>query len=149
MGRMADPNVAIQEGVLTLLNNQAVATALNVPLAELPLRFWDAPPAQDAALPYILVTIPVTIDVGGVDHQVEVMVRAEVDVQVIGREEAYEPLQPIVAAIHQALQGATSVPLNGGGWLMSARRLRTIAYPEQTDAVEYRHLGGTYEVFAQ
>ena len=79
----------------------------------------------------------------------EVMAVAEATVKAVSREEGYEPIRPVAVAIHHALHGKVNVPLNGAGTMLSSRRLRAVAYPEQSNGIEYRHLGGTYEVYAQ
>lgn len=146
MSRLADITVAIQEWVVSALTgSQELEDALGVPVAE---RLWDSAPSPDAALPYLLLQVVEPRDVGTVGL-VEVMASSLVTVKVVGREEAYDPLAPIAVAIHHALQGKTNVPLNGGGTMLSSVRRRAIAYPEQSNGVEYRHLGGTYEVIAQ
>ncbi len=149
MSRIADAPIAVLEFVVGRLRNlQALADALDVDVTELPHRLWDAPPDTNAPEPFVIVDVAEPRDVNTVP-MVEVMVRAEVTVKVVGRAESWEVLGPAYVAIHGALQGTSSVPLNGGGMALTCRRLRAIAYPETTNGVEYRHLGGTYEVFAQ
>lgn len=147
--RLADITVAIQEWVVTRLSTSVdLANALTIPLNEVAARLWDATPPMDADLPYIEMNVSEPRDVGGVG-MAEVMASAEVTVKVVGREEGYEPLRPIAAAIHAALHGRTGDPVAGGGAVLSSRRVRALAYPEQTQGIEYRHLGGTYAVNAQ
>lgn len=148
MSRMADVSVAIQEWVATALQTQEVADALGVPVSGVLARVWDSTPPNDASLPYVDVVVAGPRDLGGVGLT-EVMATAEVTVKAVGRTEAYEPLQPLARAIHHALHGCTNVPVSGGGLVLSSRRLRSVAYPEQAQGIEYRHLGGTYEVYAQ
>jgi len=149
VSRLADISVAIQEWVVTALQTQELADALGLDTpADVVARLWDSPPPPDAALPYLDVVVAEPRDVGGVGLA-EVMAVSLVSVKVVGRTEAYEPIRPAAVALHHALHGRTNVPLNGGGTMLSSRRVRTIAYPEQTQGIEYRHLGGTYEVHAQ
>lgn len=149
MSRLADPSVAIQEWIVgALLASQELADALGETPTTLGARLWDSTPPTDAVLPYVDIRVTEPMDVGAVGL-VEVMVRAEATVKVVGEAESYEPINPVAIALHHALQGQKSVPLNGGGVMLSSRRLRSVAYPEQTNGIEYRHLGGTYEVFAQ
>jgi hypothetical protein len=149
MSRIADASVALQEFVVArIAASQDVADALGVDLADVSARIWDSTPPPDADLPYIDVTVGTPDDVNTVP-MVEVMVRGEVTVKVVGQAEAYEPVSAVYKPVHAALQGRVSVPLNGDGVVLSSRRLRSIAYPEQVNGIEYRHLGGTYEVFVQ
>lgn len=149
MSRLADISVAIQEWVVTALQTQELADALGVAQPQdVVARTWDSTPPPDAALPYLDVVVAEPRDIGGVGLT-EVMAVALVTVKVVDRAEAYEPIRPVAVAIHQALHGQTNVPLNGGGTMLSSRRLRAVAYPEQSQGIEYRHLGGTYEVHAQ
>lgn len=111
-------------------------------------RIWDNPPPSDARLPYLYVFTSDPIDQGGVG-MAEVMATTELTVQVIDQADGYEALQPLATALHQTLHGALNVPLNGGGWMLSSRRVRQVAYPERTDGIQYRHLGGTYQVTVQ
>lgn len=149
MSRIADAPIAVLEFINGQLRNyQPLADALGIELAELPFRIWDSPPDAEAPEPFVVIDVAEPRDVNTIP-MVEVMVRAEATVKVVGRAEAYEVLGAAYRAVHAALQGKASVPLNGGGTALTCRRLRALAYPETTNGVEYRHLGGTYEVFAQ
>jgi len=149
MSRMADPGVAMQEWAISALSaSQELATALEVDQGDVAARLWDSIPGNDAPLPYVLVQAVEPRDVGGVG-MAEVMATGFLTAKVVGREESYDPLSPIANAIHQTLHGATNVPVSGGGLMLSSRRVRAISYPEQSQGVEYRHLGGLYEVSAQ
>lgn len=149
MSRLADISVAIQEWVVTALtSSQELADALGVELDQVAQRLWDAPPPPDADLPYVDIVVAEPRDIGGVG-MAEVMARAEVTVKTVGRAESYEPIGPVAVAIHHALQGRTAQLLSGDGEMLSSRRLRAVSYPEQSKGIEYRHLGGTYEVYAQ
>jgi len=149
MSRMADPAVAIQEWAITALSSSPeLAAALGVDQDQVAARLWDSVPGNDAALPYLLIQVTEPRDVGGVG-MAEVMATGLLTAKVVDRAESYDPLVPIATAIHQTLHGRTSVPVSGGGLMLSSRRIRAISYPEQTQGVEYRHLGGLYEVSAQ
>lgn len=148
MSRLADVSVAIQEWAVAALSTQQMADALGIPLAEVPGRIWDSTPPTHAAEPFVEVMVSEPRDVGGVG-MAEVMATAELTAKAVGRAEAYDPLRPIAAVIHASLHGQTSVPLSGDGWMLASRRVRAIAYPEQSNGIEYRHLGGTYTVNAQ
>lgn len=148
MSRLADISVAIQEWAVAALSTQQMADALGVPLADVPSRIWDSTPPSHAPEPYLELVVSEPRDVGGVG-MAEVMVAAELTVKTVAEAEAYDPLTPVAAAIHAALHGVTSVPLNGGGMLLASTRVRAVAYPENSGGVEYRHLGGTYAINAQ
>lgn len=149
MSRIADAPVAVQEFIVQrLLASAELADALETDPADLGSRIWDSPPDSEAQEPYVIISMSETADVNTIP-MVEVMARAEATVKVVGRAEAYETLTPAWTAVHAALQGQRSVPVSGGGVALTCRRLRTVAYPESINGVEYRHLGGTYEVFAQ
>jgi hypothetical protein len=149
MSRLADIAVAVQEWAVAALTASAeLAAAFGVEPDQVAARIWDSTPPPEAELPYIDLRVTVSTDVNTIPL-VEVMARAELTAKVVGMAESYEDIRPHAVVLHQALQGKTSIPLNGGGTMLSSRRLRSIAYPEQTEGIEYRHLGGTYEVFAQ
>lgn len=149
MSRMADPGVAMQEwAVVALANSPELADALDIPQDQVGLRIWDSIPPPDADLPYILVQAVEPRDIGGVG-MAEVMATGLLTAKVVHRAESYDPLVPVATALHQTLHGATNVTVSGGGLMLSSRRIRAISYPEQTQGVEYRHLGGLYEVSAQ
>lgn len=154
MSRLADIGVAIQEWVVTALTTSeemwtAMGYALeSAPAAAVAARVWDSPPDASALMPYLDVNVGVPVDVGTVGL-VEVMARAEVTVKVVGKAEAYEDVAPIAVALHNALQAKKNVALTGSGVMLSSQRLRVVTYPEMTGGIEYRHVGGTYEVFAQ
>jgi hypothetical protein len=147
--RMGDIAVAMLEfAVAALVAEPAVAAALGETPGTVAARIWDSTPPTDAQLPYIALVVPDPVDVGGI-AMAEVMSRGLLTAKVVGQVEAYDPLTPTARAIHKALHGRVNVPLSGGGTLFTSRRVRSLAYPEQTDGIEYRHLGGMYEVIAQ
>lgn len=149
MSRLADPTVAVQEWAVAALQTQQMADALGVDApADVVARIWDSTPPSGATEPYVELVPSEARDVGGFD-MVEVMASVELTVKAVGDAEAYDPLRPVAAAIHAALHGVRSVPLTGGGMMLSSRRVRTVAYPETTDGIEYRHLGGTYAINVQ
>lgn len=147
--RIADASLAIQEWIVTALTSSAeLAAALGVESEEVAARLWDSSPGPDATLPYVDIVVAEPRDVGTVP-MVEVMAAAEATVKLVGEVEAYEPLRDAYLAVHAALQGKVNVPLTGGGTMLSSHRLRMVAYPEQSQGVEYRHLGGTYAIVVQ
>lgn len=147
--RMGDIAVAMLEfAVASLVAEPAVAASLGETQQTVATRIWDSTPPPSARLPYIALVVPDPQDLGGV-AMAEVMARGYLTAKVVGQEEAYDPLAPIARAIHLALHGRVNVPIPGGGTLLTSRRVRSIAYPEQADGIEYRHLGGMYEVIAQ
>jgi hypothetical protein len=148
MSRLADPTVAIQEWAVAALSTQQMADALGVPLADVPLRIWDSTPPSGAAEPYVELMVSEPRDVGGVG-MAEVMASAELTAKAVGQAESYDVLKPVAEAIHASLHGEVSVPVSGSGIMLAARRVRAVAYPEHTDGIEYRHLGGTYAVNIQ
>lgn len=149
MSRLADVSVAIQEwAVSALTGSQELADALAVPLNQVANSVWDSPPSADVTDHFILLQVTEPRDIGGVG-MTEVMATGLLTAKVVGRAESYDPLSPIASAIHSALHGKANVPLAGGGTMLSSRRVRAIAYPESAQGVEYRHLGGLYEVSAQ
>lgn len=148
MSRLADPTVAIQEWAVGALRTQQMADALGVPLEDVPGRIWDSTPPSGATEPYVELIVTEARDIGGVG-MTEVMAAAELTVKAVGQAEGYDPLLPVASAIHAALHGQTSVTLTGSGVMLSSRRVRSVAYPEQQQGIEYRHLGGTYAVNVQ
>lgn len=149
MSRMADPGVAMQEwAVVALAASPELAEALGVDQDQVAVRIWDSVPPPDAALPYILVQAVEPRDVGGVG-MAEVFAVGLLTAKAVDRAESYDTLSPVANAIHKTLHGATNVTVSGGGLMLSSRRIRAISYPEQTQGIEYRHLGGLYEVSAQ
>jgi hypothetical protein len=148
--RLADIGVAMQEGIVGLLTaSLALREALDEPDAEgVASRVWDSPPGPNETLPYVEVTVVPVRDWGGVG-MTEVMSGALVNVKAVDQAEGYEDLRPIAKAIHQALHGVLNYPVSGGGQLLSVRRRQPIQLTETTQGVEYRHLGGQYEVEAQ
>lgn len=149
MSRLADPTVAIQEWAVAALQTQAMADALGVAgPGDVAARVWDSTPPSGAQEPYVELVPSEPRDVGGVG-MAEVMASAELTVKAVGQAESYDVLQLIARAIHEALHGVTSVPLSGAGTMLSSRRVRAVAYPEHTDGIEYRHLGGTYAINVQ
>ena len=97
---------------------------------------------------YILVQIIEPRDVGPIGSTI-IFSQGMATVKVVGRAESYETLAPIAKAMHEAIQGSQHVDVSGGGVLLSARRRSALSYPEESNGIEYRHLGGAYEVTAQ
>ncbi len=147
--RLAEPGLAIQEWVTaTLSASPALAEALGVPQEAVADRLWDSTPPAGSPMPYVEMVVAEPRDQGGI-LMAPVMATAEVTVKAVDEAEGYATVRPVAAACYLALQAQVSVPLNGGGSVLSSRRLRSVQYPELSQGVEYRHLGATYEVTVQ
>lgn len=70
-------------------------------------------------------------------------------VKVVGKGSSYTPLVPVYERVHELLEGRTNQEPAQGGIVLHASRVSGIMYPERTQGIEYRHLGGLYETLTQ
>jgi hypothetical protein len=67
-------------------------------------------------------------------------------VKAIGDTADVAALDAIAARIDTLLQRGSGTPVAGNVW--SADRQTTVEYPESVEGRQYRHLGGTYRIYA-
>ena len=111
-------------------------------------RVWEGVAPEGTPFPHVVFTVVEPQDIGTVPL-IRVMVRVGLQVKAIGKGPSYRPLIPVVQRIDAALQGAVNRPTSQGGMVLSCERVSAIQYPEMDQGVEYRHLGGTFQVHAQ
>lgn len=70
-------------------------------------------------------------------------------VKVVAKATSYTDLVPVYQRIHELLEGRTNQEPTQGGLILNATRVSGIMYPERTQGIEYRHLGGLYETLTQ
>jgi hypothetical protein len=89
---------------------------------------------------------PVDVKVVGL---IQVMASVQAQVKVVGRATSYVPLVPVYRRVHQLLEGRTIPQDVAQGAVLQFGRVSGIQFPESTNGIEYRHLGGLYEALTQ
>lgn len=131
-----------------LTTDQELADLLGQPLATMATRVhWDTAPAG-TPYPFVTFTIldPQDVKVVGM-HQV--FSRVEAQVKVVGQTTSYAPLVPVYQRVHELLEAQTNLANPQGGTVGTCHRVSGVAYPELTNGVQYRHLGGLYRTETQ
>jgi hypothetical protein len=95
----------------------------------------------DVVYPYIFYQHSANADTMTTDSVI-VMNRSLWIVKVVDRAETYQLAKPIYGRVHALLHRASGTVVDGQ--VLHCRRESRIHYPEITEAVSYRHLGGVY-----
>ena len=66
-------------------------------------------------------------------------------VKVVDRSESYQTIKFVYSRVHQLLHKASGIVADGV--VLHSRRVQTIHYPELRESVDYRHLGGIYQIY--
>ena len=150
MSMVGVEGLIVSEWVLAaLVADGAIGAALGLTAGQtVASRVWEGVAPEGTPFPYVVFTVAEPQDVATVPAT-RVMVRAGLQVKAIGKGPSYRPLVPLVQRIDAALQGARNKATSQGGMVLSCERLSAIQYPEQDQGIEYRHLGGSYQVHAQ
>lgn len=89
---------------------------------------------------------PVDVKVVGL---IQVMAAVQAQVKVVGRTTSYGLIVPVYRRVHQILEGRTVPQDVAAGAVLQFGRVSGIQFPESTNGIEYRHLGGLYEALTQ
>lgn len=96
--------------------------------------------------PYVYAQLQSAADTLTVDGTI-VLVRADYIIRAVDRAESYQAIAPIAARIFELLhQSSGATP---DGQILKCIRQRPIHYPEITEAVSYRHMGGLYRFWVE
>lgn len=105
----------------------------------------DAAP-RGTAFPVVIFALQDAID-GMSFNGVRILTKATYEVKVVGAVGGYNAIDTaygrVDALLHRASGSAT------GGYVYSCFRIEPFRYREDLDGVEYRHLGGLYEIQVQ
>ncbi len=113
-------------------------------------RVYSGAAPQGAALPYVVISHQSGRDVLGVGTT-RIMSHLIYLVKAVGQGQSYVSLEPIADCIDAALHGASGsvAGVDGAGAeLLACTRAMTVAYAEIDEGIQYRHLGGLYELVA-
>lgn len=113
-------------------------------------RVYSGAAPQGATLPCVIINHQSGRDVLGVGT-VRVMSRLAYLVKAVGRCQSYLALEPIADRIDAVLHGASGAVAGiegAGAELLACTRTMTVAYAEMDEGVQYRHLGGLYQIVA-
>lgn len=97
---------------------------------------------------WVVYTILPPVDVKGVG-MTQLASAVQVQVKVVGTGSSYTPLIPVYQRVHALLESRTNQEPAQGGIILNAQRVSGVQYPERTNGIEYRHLGGLYETLTQ
>jgi hypothetical protein len=100
----------------------------------------------DVLYPYVIFTLQSTADTMTTEGT-RVLTQATYMVKGVHRTESYAELGPVASRIDALLHKASGVVLDGR--VLHSRRLQAVRYPEVTEAVSYRHLGGSYRFWTE
>jgi hypothetical protein len=104
--------------------------------------YEDAAP-RGTVFPVVIFALQDAIDSLTVNG-VCILVRATYQVKVVTQGASYAALDGAAARINTLLHRVTGSA--GGGAIYSSVRVEPLRYREDADGVEYRHLGGLYEI---
>lgn len=132
----------------TLAADTVGAGSLGVLSAGITDRIYDSLADQEQeTFPVIVFSMQAALDDLALNNAKRVWASYLFQVKVIGKNHAYSELSPIASRIDTLIhRGAGTVT---GGAVIACTRDRTVRYPEPTDGVIYRHLGGVYRIIAQ
>ena len=131
----------------TLAGDAPLQALLGGTPAAAALRIIAGVAPTGTAFPYVnFVVGPEGRIVGAISA--EVMARFTISVKAVGKGPSYSPLIPVVQRFHALLAGAVNrvTPL---GTVLSVIRVGALQYPERDQGIEYRHLGGLYQINVQ
>jgi hypothetical protein len=114
-------------------------------------RVWEGVAPEGTPYPFLTFTVGEIRVVGGVGL-VEIMARIPLTLKAVTQGESYAPLVPLVNRAVALISGQANIPTvtpGIAGLVLTCERIGGIQYPERDGGIEYRHLGGLYEVLAQ
>lgn len=129
-----------------LSQDQALADAVGVDLADLPDRVWPDVAPGGTPSPWVVFSTVTATDRAAVGPVDRISTVVPMDVRATAQARSYDPLAPIARAIYRALHGRTNDDLADGGVMLCALRTSGLQYPEKAEGIEYRHLGHTFQV---
>ena len=147
MSRHGDEQVqALEFAYTTMAASQALADALGTTLAALPYQLWpDVAPADTAGL-FVVYAVTDTTDRNAIGSGPRIYSGVPLSVRVTGATRSYDDLAPAARVLYDLFHGARNVPLTGGGMVLTCTRTGAVQYPEQSEGIEYRHLGHQLQV---
>jgi hypothetical protein len=112
-----------------------------VPLEGLSARVWPDPAPGGTEVPFVVYSASEAVDTPAFGPAPRIHSTVPLTVKGIDQARGYDRLAPVARAIYSALVSRVGDAVDGGGTMLSARRVGTVQYPEQGEGVEYRHLG--------
>lgn len=112
-------------------------------------RVWEGTAPEGTPFPFITFQVGEPQDWNPVGPSGRVF--SAVPVTVKGTDEAtsYAALSPIAQRLYALLVGNHNTLLTQGGLILTGHRDSGIQYPEQVNGVQYRHLGGLFQIITQ
>lgn len=106
-------------------------------------RIYSTIAPLDAAFPYVVYQTQAGSDVQGVGTA-RIMSDLSMVVKGVDQGQSFVNLEAIANRIDAVLHGA-----QGSGGVLGCVRVQPLAYVEIVDSIQYRHLGGIYQIYAQ
>jgi hypothetical protein len=106
-------------------------------------RVFGSIAPKDTPFPYVIYQVQAGSDVQGVGTA-RIMSDLVVVVKGVDRAQSFASLEAIADRIDVLLQG-----VHGSGGVLGSVRLQPLTMVEVIDEIQYRHLGGIYQVYAQ
>lgn len=104
-------------------------------------------PAGAGGWPVVTWTVIEPQQINGVGLT-EIMARVSFTIKAVTQSRSYAPIVPVVQRIHALIASKANVTVSQG-LVLTCERRAGIQYPERTEGIEYRHLGGLYEAHVQ
>ncbi len=143
------------QGLEPLVVDEYITAQLNVPglTSQIPdapgqtlVEIYSDTVPPDVEFPYTIFQMQGNSDTMTTDST-RVLWIARYVVKAVGRTESYVSLAPIASMIDQQLHKKSGVVADGQ--VLHSRRIQVVRYPEITDGVNYRHLGGVYQFYTE
>lgn len=107
---------------------------------------YEAPGPQPGVWPRVTYFFASGQDTRVIGVGPRILTELQFQVKVIGKTASILDLEAIADRVDALLDGVTGGPTTGGGHVASSTRTSGFVYPEVTDGVSFRHLGGIYRL---
>lgn len=139
--------IAVAQWAYKRLTEDPALQVLAGSAAALRARVLDQPPPQDLKPWWIEFNVLPPRDVRGADAT-KIMAAVDLQAKVVGPTMSYGALLEPYRRVHAVLEHRSEVVV-AEGVVMTSIRVSGVQYPERTNGIEYRHLGGLYETRTQ
>jgi hypothetical protein len=138
--------LVVEEYIFTQLNVPALTSLVPDAPGQTLVEIYSDTVPPDVRFPYVIFQMQSNSDTMTTDGT-RVLWVATYIVKAVGRTKSYIGLGPIASQIDILLHKQSGVVSDGT--VLHSRRLQVVRYPEVTDGVNYRHLGGSYRFWTE
>lgn len=147
MTRHGDEQAQVLEWAYTTLSqDQALADALGVPLADLEARVWPDVAPSGTGTPWVVYSAGEGVDRLALGPEPRLGTVVPLNVRIVSQSEDPGVASAAARRVYALLHGARNVPVSDGGTILTARRVGVLNYPEDAGGIQYRHTGGLWSV---